>query len=134
MKKQGFIGVLVCLFFSTIAVNPVSAEEVEIPLVEVVGIRRLPSPDESDSDRDGGRPTKPNGFRATINGNVLSVTAEELSQYAQLRVYRMNGRTVVNRPVYFSVVEQLPNGLYDIEIVTEDGALIGNFKASLKQN
>lgn len=132
MKKQGFIGVLVCLFFSTIAVNPVSAEEVEIPLVEVVGIRRAPSPDQDNNGRDGGRPTNPNGFRATINGNVLSVTAEELSQYAQLRVFRANGRAIVNRPLYFSAIEQLPDGLYDIEIVTEEGTLIGNFKARFK--
>ena len=132
MKKQVFIGVLVCLLLSTIAVTPVSAEEVEIPLVEIVGIRRLPSPDESESDRDGGRPTNPNGFRATINGNVLSITAEELSQYAQLRVFRANGRAIVNRPLYFSAIEQLPDGLYDIEIVTEDGTLIGNFKARIK--
>ncbi len=132
MKKQGFIGVLVCLFFSTIAVNPVSAEEVEIPLVEVVGIRRAPSPDQDKNGRDEGQATKPNGFRATINGNVLSVTAEELSRYAQLRVFRTNGRVIVNRPLYFSVMEQLPDGLYDIEIVTEDGTLIGNFKARFK--
>ena len=132
MKKQGFIGVLVWLFFSTIAVNPVSAEEVEIPLVEIVGIRRAPSPDNEGNENDSRTSGRPNGFRATINGNVLSVTAEELSQYAQLRVFRANGRAIVNRPLHFSTMEQLPDGLYDIEIVTEDGTLIGNFKARFK--
>ena len=132
MKKQGIIGVLVCLFLSTIAVNPVSAEEVEIPLVKVVNVRRVPSPDKEGNENDSGTSGKPTGFRATIDGNVLSVTAEELSQCAQLRVFRSNGRAIVNRPVYFSATEQLPNGLYDIEIVTEDGTLIGNFKARFK--
>ena len=132
MKKQGIIGVFVCLLLSTIAVNPVSAEEEEIPLVEIVGIRRVPSPDTEENEGDSGTSGRPTSIRATINGNVLSVTAEELSRSAHLRVLKTNGRAIVNKPLYFTVMEQLPDGLYYIEIVTEDGTLIGNFKARFK--
>ena len=50
------------------------AEEVEIQLMEVIQMTPLPGDDPlDDPGQMGDNPTRPTDFRATINGNTLSI-------------------------------------------------------------
>lgn len=107
------------------------AEEVEIPLFEVVGIGVMPGDNPfDDAGQYGGTHIDPTRFRATINFRTLSVTIEEPSiTTAQLRVYRQStGSTVVDRSFSVAAEEMLSAGSYNMEIETEGGILIGSFE------
>lgn len=107
------------------------AEEVEIQLFEVIGMSVLPGDNPlDDPDQSPGVPTRPTSFRATIDGNSLSVTIEDPAiPSANLRVTRQSTHAmVVNRSFSSAAIEQMPaTDSYVIEIETEGGALIGYF-------
>jgi len=107
------------------------AAEVEIQLIEVVSIGTItgdnPLDDPYQSPTD---PPRPTDFRATINGNTLSVS--KLSQtipVANARVVKaMTGSIVLNRQFTSSVEEQISdNGVYILRVETDGGALAGQF-------
>lgn len=107
------------------------AEEVVIPLMEVVGMGTLPgdgpldSPSQSPED-----PPRPTSFRATINGNALSITKQEPAiPSAQATVVNAStGSIVLNQQFTNSVQQQISNtGVYVLHITTEGGALVGQF-------
>jgi len=109
--------------------NLLLAEEVEIQLVEVQIMGTISGDNPLDgNDHMGDTPTRPNDFRATIDGNVLNVTIEEPSiTSAQLRVYRQS-TLLVNHSFYIATTEVLPSaGNYTLEIQTDGGMLVGNF-------
>ena len=67
---------IIALALSVLFVMPciLRAEEVEIQLMEVITMSPLPGDDPLDgSSEQGSTPTRPNDFRATINGNALQI-------------------------------------------------------------
>ena len=107
------------------------AEEVVIQLMEVIAMSPIPGDDPLDGPTQSPNiPPTPNDFRATINGNTLSVS--KLSQtipVANARVVKaMTGSIVLNRQFTSSVEEQISdNGVYILRVETEGGALVGQF-------
>ena len=107
------------------------AEEVEIQLMEVVGMAVLPGDDPFDGpNQDPSVPTRPTNFRATIDGNVLAITKQEASiPFAQATVVNATtGSIVLNQQFTTSLSEQIGTpGVYAIHIETAGGALVGQF-------
>jgi len=128
MKTKFFALVLGVLLTIPCALR---AEEVVIPLMEVVGMGTLPgdgpldNPEQSPSD-----PPRPNDFRATINGNALSITKQEPAiPSAQATVVNAStGSIVLNQQFTSSIQQAISNsGVYVLHITTEGGALVGQF-------
>ena len=107
------------------------AEEVEIQLMEVIQMTPLPGVDPLDgNDHIGDTPTRPRDFRATINGNTLSVSKEnEAIPSAQATVVNAStGGVVVNQQFTTTLSEQIATqGVYVLHIETAGGALVGQF-------
>ena len=107
------------------------AEEVEIQLMEVIQMTPLPGVDPlDDPGQMGDNPTRPNDFRATINGNTLSIEKrEEAIPSAQATVVNAStGGVVVNQQFTNTLSEQISaQGVYVLHIETADGALVGQF-------
>lgn len=107
------------------------AEEVEIQLMEVIQMTPLPGVDPLDgNDHLEPTPTRPNDFRATINGNTLSIEKrEEAIPSAQATVVNAStGGVVVNQQFTTTLSEQIATqGVYVLHIETAGGALVGQF-------
>lgn len=107
------------------------AEEVEIQLMEVIQMTPLPGVDPLDgNDHMGDTPTRPTSFRATINGNTLSIEKrEEAIPSAQAIVVNAStGGVVVNQQFTTTLSEQIATqGVYVLRIETAGGALVGQF-------
>ena len=107
------------------------AEEVEIQFVEVIQMTPLPGVDPlDDPGQMGDNPTRPNAFRATINGNTLSIEKrEEAIPSAQATVVNAStGGVVVNQQFTNTLSEQIATqGVYVLHIETAGGALVGQF-------
>ena len=107
------------------------AEEVEIQLMEVIQMTPLPGVDPLDgNDHMGDTPTRPTSFRATINGNTLSIEKrEEAIPSAQATVVNAStGGVVVNQQFTTTLSEQIATqGVYVLHIETAGGALVGQF-------
>ena len=107
------------------------AEEVEIQLMEVIQMTPLPGVDPLDnSENPPISPTRPGSFRATINGNTLSIEKrEEAIPSAQATVVNAStGGVVVNQQFTTTLSEQIATqGVYVLHIETAGGALVGQF-------
>ena len=107
------------------------AEEVEIQLVEVIQMTPLPGDDPLDgNDHMIPTPTRPTDFRATINGNTLTVSKqdENIPSAQAIVVNAATGGIVVNQQFTNSLLEQISaQGVYALRIETAGGALIGQF-------
>ena len=107
------------------------AEEVEIQLMEVVGMNVLPGDGPLDGpDQSQGDPPRPNDFRATINGNQLSIMKQEAAiPSAQATVVKAStGSMVLNQQFTNSLSEQIATpGVYVLRISTAGGDLVGQF-------
>ena len=107
------------------------AEEVEIQLMEVIQMTPLPGVDPlDDPEQSPGAPPRPRDFRATINGNTLSVSKEnEAIPSAQVTVVNAaTGGVVVNQQFTTTLSEQIATqGVYVLHIETAGGALVGQF-------
>ena len=107
------------------------AEEVEIQLMEVIQMTPLPGVDPlDDPEQSEPTPTRPRDFRATINGNTLSVSKEnEAIPSAQVTVVNAaTGGVVVNQQFTNTLSEQIATqGVYVLHIETAGGALVGQF-------
>ena len=107
------------------------AEEVEIQLMEVIQMTPLPGDDPlDDPEQSPGAPPRPTDFRATINGNTLSVSKEnEDIPSAQATVVNVaTGGVVVNQQFTTTLSEQISaQGVYALRIETAGGALVGQF-------
>ena len=107
------------------------AEEIEIQLVEVIQMTPLPGYDPlDDPEQSEPTPTRPNDFRATINGNTLSIEKrEEAIPSAQATVVNAStGGVVVNQQFTTTLSEQIATqGVYVLHIETAGGALVGQF-------
>lgn len=107
------------------------AEEIEIQLMEVIQITPLPGENPlDDPEQSEPTPTRPTDFRATINGNTLSIEKrEEAIPSAQATVVNAStGGVVVNQQFTTTLSEQIATqGVYVLHIETADGALVGQF-------
>ena len=107
------------------------AEEVEIQLMEVIQMTPLPGVDPlDDPEQSNPTPTRPRDFRATINGNTLSIEKrEEAIPSAQATVVNAStGGVVVNQQFTNTLSEQIATqGVYVLHIETAGGALVGQF-------
>ena len=107
------------------------AEEIEIQLVEVIQMTPLPGEDPLDgNDHMIPTPTRPTDFRATINGNTLSIEKREAAiPSAQATVVNVaTGGVVVNQQFTTTLSEQISaQGVYALRIETAGGALTGQF-------
>ena len=107
------------------------ADEMEIQLQEVVTMSPVQGDEPFDnSEKEGHVPTRPRDFRASIDGNVLSITKEnETIPFAQAIVVKAStGSLVLNQQFTNSLQEQISNaGVYVLHIETAFGALVGQF-------
>ena len=107
------------------------AEEVEITLTEVIQMTPLPGDGPlDDSNQSDPNPTRPRDFRATINGNTLSIEKREaaIPSAQAIVVNAATGSIVVNEQFSTSLLEQIStSGVYALRIETAGGALVGQF-------
>ena len=107
------------------------AEEIEIQLVEVIQMTPLPGDNPlDDPEQSEPTPTRPNDFRATINGNTLSIEKREaaIPSAQAIVVNAATGGIVVNQQFTNSLLEQISaQGVYALRIETAGGALTGQF-------
>lgn len=107
------------------------AEEVEILLSEVIGMSVLPGDNPlDDPEQADPQPTRPNNFRATINGTNFSVQKLESSipSAQAIVVNAATGSIVVNEQFTTTMSEQISiSGTYVLRIETAGGALVGQF-------
>ena len=127
--KSKFLSIMLCALLTLPCM--LSAEEIEIQLMEVISMQPLPGDDPLDgSDHMGDTPTRPNDFRATIDGNALSITKQdEAIPSAQATVVNAStGGIVINQQFTTSLNEQIATtGVYVLHIETAGGALVGQF-------
>ena len=127
--KQCFFFLALCALLAITCIP--RAEEVEIQLMEVIQMTPLPGVDPlDDPEQSPGAPPRPRDFRATINGNSLSVSKEnEDIPSAQATVVNAStGSIVVNEQFTNSLLEQISSqGVYALRIETGGGALVGQF-------
>ena len=107
------------------------AEEVEIQLMEVIQMSPLPGEDPlDDPEQTDPNPVRPRDFRATINGNSLSVQKlESAIPSAQATVVNSStGNIVLNQQFTTSLSGQIAtSGVYVLHIQTTNGSLVGQF-------
>lgn len=107
------------------------AEEIEIQLVEVIQMTPLPGDNPlDDPEQSEPTPTRPRDFRATINGNSLSIEKREaaIPSAQAIVVNAATGGIVVNQQFTNSLLEQISaQGVYALRIETAGGALVGQF-------
>ena len=107
------------------------AEEIEIQLTEVIQMNPLPGDGPlDDSNQSDPNPTRPRDFRATINGNTLSIEKREaaIPSAQAIVVNAATGSIVVNEQFSTSLLEQIStSGVYALRIETAGGALVGQF-------
>ena len=107
------------------------AEEIEIQLVEVIQMTPLPGDNPlDDPEQSEPTPTRPRDFRATINGNTLSIEKREaaIPSAQAIVVNAATGSIVVNEQFTNSLLEQISaQGVYALRIETASGALVGQF-------
>lgn len=127
--KTKFIALVLSLLIAMPCV--LNAEEIEIQLMEVIGMTPLPGNEPlDDGEHMGSTPTRPNDFRATINDTSLSIQKlgnTILSAQATV-VNTATGSIVVNQQFTSSLQSQIFNaGVYVLHIQTANGALVGQF-------
>ncbi len=127
--RDKFITFILIAFFAMPAV--LLAEETEIQLTEVIVMGVLPGDNPlDDCEPVGENPTRPRDFRATINGNSLTVLKqEETIPFAQAVVVNAStGSVVVNEQFTNSLSRPITNaGVYVLRIATANGELTGQF-------
>ena len=127
--KVKIITLVLSILFAMPAV--LLAEETEIQLTEVIVMGVLPGDNPlDDCEPVGENPTRPGNFRATINGNSLTVLKqEEAIPFAQAVVVNAStGSVVVNEQFTNSLSRPITNaGVYVLRIATAGGDLVGQF-------
>ena len=129
LMKNKFIALALCLLF--VLPCALRAHEVVIQLQEVIGLNVLPGDNPlDDPEQSGHEPTRPTSFRATIDGNSLSIEkrSESIPSAQAIVVNAATGGIVVNENFTNSLQEQIStSGVYVLHIETEGGALVGQF-------
>ena len=124
---------MLALVLGTLLTMPCAlcAHEEEILLMEVINVGIISGDEPLDgADKEDKTPTRPNDFRATIDGTTLSVTKQEsaIPSAEAIVVNASTGSVVVNQGFTSSLSEQIANaGVYVLRIETAGGALVGQF-------
>ena len=125
------VKLLLCAFSLLFALPLfVRAEEVEIPLMVVLEMESIGGVGPMDNSEKETAPPRPNGFRASINGNSLVIEKQdEAIPSAQATVVNAStGNVVLNQQFTESLQEQVASaGVYVLRIETPGGALTGRF-------
>ena len=125
------VKLLLCAFSLLFALPLfVRAEEVEIPLMVVLEMESIGGVGPMDNSEKETAPPRPNGFRASINGNSLVIEKQdEAIPSAQATVVNAStGNVVLNQQFTESLQEQVASaGVYVLRIETAGGALTGRF-------
>lgn len=128
MKTKIFTLALVALFALPCMLL---ADEVVIPLMEVIGMGTIPGDNPLDGPTQSDEnPTRPTSFHATINGNMLAISIEEpaIPSAEATVVNASTGSTVLTRQFTSTLSEQIATpGVYVLHIETDGGALVGQF-------
>lgn len=128
MRTKFLIYALIFLFALPCSMR---AEEVEIVLLPILEMETIGGYDPLDnSDQDPDITSRPSGFRATINGQTLSITKRESTiPSARARVVKATtGNVVLNQSFVDSLSEQISeSGVYVLNIETDGGTLVGRF-------
>ena len=107
------------------------AEEIEIQLTEVISMGIIPGNDPlDDPDQYPDTPPRPTDFRATINGNSLTILKQEeaIPSAQAVVVNAATGSVVVNEQFTNSLSRPIANaGVYVLRIATANGELVGQF-------
>lgn len=125
---------IITLVLSILFAMPVflCAEEMEIPLMEVVGMEVIEGENPlDDPDQYPDTPPRPNDFRATINGNSLTILKQEeaIPSAQAVVVNAATGSVVVNEQFTNSLSRPITNaGVYVLRIATANGELVGQFR------
>jgi len=133
MNKQFLLGAFVSLLLLMVpyCISSTFADEVEILLLEVVELETLGGDEPLDSSSEAGTtPTRPNDFRALINGNQLSILKQTTTiPFAQATVVKAStGSMVLNQQFTNSLSEEIATpGVYVLRISTIGGDLVGQF-------
>ena len=129
MKKNIFILTLAVLLLSP---TILLAEEIEIQLTEVISMGIIPGNDPlDDPDQYPDTPPRPTDFRATINGNSLTILKQEeaIPSAQAVVVNAATGGVVVNEQFTNSLSRPIANaGVYVLRIATANGELTGQFR------
>ena len=128
MKRKIFILALSALIAMPCVLR---AEEIEITLMEVIQMNPLPGDDPlDDPEQSVPEPPRPTSFRATINGNSLTILKQEESipSAQAVVVNAATGSVVVNEQFTNSLSRPITNaGVYVLRIATANGELVGQF-------
>ncbi len=128
MRKFFFLSLCILLTMPCVLLH---ATEVEIELTEVITMQPLPGDGPlDDSNQSQNNPTRPRSFRATIDGNALSILKQDeaIPSAQAIVVNASTGGIVVNQQFTTSLSEQISNtGVYVLHIETAGGALVGQF-------
>ena len=107
------------------------AEEIEITLVEVLQMNPLPGDDPlDDPEQTQSDPPRPNDFRASINGNTISINKRnDAIPSAQATVVNASTGSIVLKQQFTNSIQQQisTSGVYVLHIQTAGGALVGQF-------
>lgn len=124
---------LTALMLSVLLLMPcvLRAEEIEITLMEVIQMNPLPGDDPlDDPEQSVPEPPRPTSFRATINGNSLTILKQEeaIPSAQAVVVNAATGGVVVNEQFTNSLSRPIANaGVYVLRIETAGGDLVGQF-------
>lgn len=127
--KVKIITLVLSILFAMPAV--LLAEETEIQLTEVISMGIIPGNDPlDDPDQYPDTPPRPTDFRATINGNSLTILKQEeaIPSAQAVVVNAATGSVVVNEQFTNSLSRPITNaGVYVLRIETAGGDLVGQF-------
>ena len=107
------------------------AEEIEIQLMEVIGMEVLPGDNPLDNpERSGDTPPRPTDFRATIDGTTMSVSKQEsMIPSAQATVVNAATGSLVFKQHFTSTISKqiATPGAYVLLLETTSRALVGEY-------
>ncbi len=130
MKLKKIILLALGLFFAMPMFLTADEQEVEIQLIEIVGMEDPLGDEPLDGPgKAGSTPTQPTDFRATITGRTLAVSVDNANN-TQVIVRNASGSVVLNSQFYGFTAEQLAaTGAHTIEIRNGGLTLVGSFTA-----
>ena len=127
--KTKLLALVLSLFLAVPCV--LHAEEVEIQLMAIEGMGFIPEDNPLDGpERSGDEPTQPTSFRATINGNSLTILKQDeaIPSAQAVVVNATTGGVVINEQFTNSLSRPIANaGVYVLRIETAGGDLVGQF-------
>lgn len=126
--KSKFFNLICCILFATSIVVCSNNNDIEIPLYEIVDIENFFGDEPLDSSiHSDETPPRPNQFHATINNNVLCVSAENLNTTTVV-VKNQTGESILNQQFVGFTTELINStGFHTIEIFNGNLKLVGYF-------